>query len=402
MIHLERKAYQIGAIEATAAVPAALFGYTRVHNKFQGNWINEVRDDSRMTTDWLTLKAGRDAWLQVQEQGLKADDIGLLLGASGGPKWFVLQGLDKYLFGEFFSQRTRPLDMLGTSAGAWRFASLGQPDPIAASDLFCRLYRTQTYSPKPDVREITDEAIKLLHEYIPDDVVPQILQQDKFRHHWIVTRCRGLTAHNGKRQMAGLLGSAAANAVNRRLLGKFYDRVIFHHPQSDVRFAQGWQDIPTSLAPLRDDNFKSALLATGSIPMVLEGVRDIPGAPPGMYRDGGITDYHFDLDFSQVDGLVLYPHFYHQVVPGWFDKSLKWRRTKGAQWPNVIFMSPSPEFIASLPYGKIPDRTDFAKLSVEDRFKYWQQAVDQGQRMADQLREWITSGEIKRKIQLWT
>ncbi len=355
-----------------------------------------------MTTDWLRIKAGRDAWLHVQENGLNADDIGLLLGASGGPKWFVLQGLDRYLFGDFFAQRKHPLDMLGTSAGAWRFASLGQADPVAASDLFCRLYRKQTYSEKPDVREITDEAIKLLHEYIPDNVVPKILEQDKFRHHWIVTRCRGLSAVNGKRQLAGLLGSAAVNAVNRRWLGHFYDRVIFHHPNSDVGFANNWVDIPTLKATLTADNFKSALLATGSIPMVLEGVRDIPGAPAGMYRDGGITDYHFDVDLSQVNGLVLYPHFYHQVVPGWFDKSLKLRRTNGTKWPNVILMSPSPEFIASLPYGKIPDRTDFAKLSVAERFKYWQQAVDQGQRMADQLREWVTTGEIRNKITLWT
>lgn len=355
-----------------------------------------------MTPDWLTIKAGRDAWLHVQEKGLKPDDIGLLLGASGGPKWFVLQGLDRFLFGDFFAQREQPLDMLGTSAGAWRFASLGQADPVAASDLFCRLYRQQTYSAKPDVREITDEAIKLLHEYIPDQVVDDILQQERFRHHWIVTRCRGLTASNGKRQLAGLLGSAAANAMNRRWLGRFYERVIFHHPQSSVEFAKNWHDLPTSMTPLRSDNFKSALLATGSIPMVLEGVRDIPGAPVGMYRDGGITDYHFDVDLSAVKGLVLYPHFYHEVVPGWFDKSLKWRRTGGQQWPNVILMSPSPEFIASLPYGKIPDRTDFTKLTVADRFKYWQQAVDQGQRMAEQLHEWIASGEIRNKVQLWT
>lgn len=354
-----------------------------------------------MTTDWLRIKAGRDAWLHIQENGLQADDIQLLLGASGGPKWFILQGLDRFLFGEFFAQRETPLDLLGTSAGAWRFAALGQPDPVAASDLFCQLYSHQTYSDKPDVREITDEAIKLLHEYVPDAVVPTMLQQQQFRHHWIVTRCRGLTSHNGKRQLAGLLGSAAANAINRRWLGHFYDRIIMHHPASGVEFAKHWRDIPTYQVALSEANFKSALLATGSIPMVLEGVRDIVGAPPGMYRDGGITDYHFDLDFSEVKGLVLYPHFYHQVVPGWFDKKMRWRRTQGKQWPNVIFMSPTPEFIASLPYGKIPDRTDFAKLPVAERIQYWQQAVEQGKRMADQLSEWIATGEIRNKVSLW-
>ncbi|KFZ29952.1 alpha/beta hydrolase [Pseudidiomarina atlantica] len=354
-----------------------------------------------MATDWLQIRAGKRAYQHIQEHGLDQDAIDLLVGASGGPKWFVLQGLDRFLFGEFFAERERPLDLLGTSAGAWRFASLGQRDPVAASDLFAKLYSTQTYSAKPDVQEITEEARKLLHTYIPDDAVHDILNQDKFRHHWIVVRCRGLTAVEGKKQLFGLLTSALANSMKRQWLGKFYERVIFHHPASPATFTELWHDLPTRHALLSEDNFKQALLATGSIPLVLEGVRDIPGAPAGIYRDGGVTDYHFDLDFSAIDGLVLYPHFHHEVIPGWFDKRNKKRRTTGAHWPNVIMLTPSAEFVAQLPYGKIPDRTDFADIDVEERIKYWQQAVEQGRWMADQLKEWIATGEIRNKVQLW-
>ena len=35
----------------------------------------------------------------------KPEQFKLMLGASGGPKWFVLFGLDRYLFGNFFSNR---------------------------------------------------------------------------------------------------------------------------------------------------------------------------------------------------------------------------------------------------------------------------------------------------------
>jgi hypothetical protein len=36
---------------------------------------------------------------------------------------------------------------------------------------------------------------------------------------------------------------------------------------------------------------------------VLQAVHDIPGAPPGAYWDGGITDYHLHLDYlSAADG----------------------------------------------------------------------------------------------------
>ncbi|MFC0445052.1 alpha/beta hydrolase [Pseudidiomarina halophila] len=355
-----------------------------------------------MATDWLQLRAGKSAWLQIKEQGLTEDAVQLLVGASGGPKWFVLQGLDRYLFGEFFAARQGHLDLLGTSAGAWRFAALGQQDPVAASELFCRLYSTQTYSAKPDVLEITDEARKLLAEYIPDRAVDEILSQDRFRHHWIVARCRGMTAIEGKRQILGLLTSAAANSVKRKWLGKFYERVIFHHPASPATFTEHWNDIPTRYAQLSTANFKQALLATGSIPLVLEGVRDIPGAPAGIYRDGGVTDYHFDLDFSGVDGLVLYPHFHHEVIPGWFDKRIKKRRTTGSQWPNVILLTPTQEFIDALPFGKIPDRTDFAKLDADARIKYWHQAVEQGKWMADQFHEWVATDKIRDKVELWT
>ena len=176
---------------------------------------------------------------------------------------------------------------------------------------------------------------------------------------------------------------------------------MFHHPQSDLAFCQHWNDLPTRFVGLDERNFAPALLATGSIPMVLEGVKDIPGAPPGTYRDGGITDYHFDVDLSKVNGIVMYPHFHHEVIPGWFDKRLRRRRTTGKQWPNVLFIAPSEAFVNALPYGKIPDRTDFQKLPVKERIAYWQTAIKAGQQMAEELQELIESGAIKNRIELW-
>jgi len=354
-----------------------------------------------MTDSLLSIKAGAQAYQQIKDNGLSADDIDLMLGASGGPKWFILQGMDRWLFGEFFRDKKQPLNTLGTSAGAWRFASLGQPDPVAASDLFAQLYSTQTYSENPDRKEITDEARKLLARYVPDSAVTSILAQTKVRHHFIVARCLRSTAAEGRRQMLGLLSSALANSVNRRSLGRYYERVMFHHPQSDLNFCRHWNDLPTRFVGLTEQNFQPALLATGSIPLVLEGVKDIPGAPPGVYRDGGITDYHFDVDLSQVNGLVLYPHFHSEAIPGWFDKRLKRRRTTGKDWPNVVFISPSDAFVKSLPYGKIPDRTDFQKLPAPQRIRYWQQAIEAGQRLADELQSLVETGNIRKRVELW-
>lgn len=354
-------------------------------------------------TQWLAIKAGQQAYLHIQENnGLQHEDINLILGASGGPKWFVLQGLDNYLFGEFFKSRKTPLQLLGTSAGAWRFASLGRADAAAASALFCKLYREQTYSAKPSVQEITENARELLEMYVTDEAIDEMLTQSVFQHHIIVARCRGWAAlESPRRQALGLARAAAGNLLNRGSLKSAFERVIFHHPVAGDVLGKHWDDLPTRRVPLSRENFRQVLLATGSIPLVLQGVANIPGAPAGVYRDGGITDYHFDVDLSQQSGLVLYPHFHNQVIPGWFDKKLRWRRTNGAHWPNVIFMHPTQAFLDALPYGKIPDRHDFAKLDVDSRQKYWRQAVELGYRMADQFAEWQATGKLAQQVTLW-
>lgn len=351
---------------------------------------------------WLDIKAGRQAWQHIQEQQLSQSDISLLLGASGGPKWFVLQGLDNFLFGEFFRERQTPLKTLGTSAGAWRFASLGRSDPAAASRLFCAEYRATVYSQKPDVQEITAKAKDLLATYITDKAIDEILNQETFLPHFTVVRARGLAAREGRlAQLTGLLQAASANAWSRRRLGYHFDRVLFHHPAVGPELSQHWDDMNLITVPLSKDNFRQALLATGSIPMVLAGVTDIPGAPPGTYRDGGIIDYHFDLDFSSEPGLVLYPHFQREIIPGWFDKRHKKRRITGQQWPNVISLMPTQTFIDALPYGKIPDRHDFAELDVASRQKFWQQATDAGYRLAEEFAEALVRNELGSLTQQW-
>src|SRR5215212_2699878 len=71
----------------------------------------------------LTLLAGRDAYALIRERGLRAEDIDVVPGASGGAKWLAIAGLDRYLFGELLQQpRTRPMHLIGSSIGSWRMA----------------------------------------------------------------------------------------------------------------------------------------------------------------------------------------------------------------------------------------------------------------------------------------
>ena len=94
----------------------------------------------------LDIYCGENALKTIQENGFKQELFTNFLGASGGPKWFTLFGLDKYLFGDFFKERTTELNLIGSSAGAFRAACFAQKDPVAAIARLADKYaRTAVY-----------------------------------------------------------------------------------------------------------------------------------------------------------------------------------------------------------------------------------------------------------------
>jgi hypothetical protein len=124
---------------------------------------------------------------------------------------------------------------------------------------------------------------------------------------------------------------------------------------------------------------------------VLEAVNDIPDAPTGSYWDGGITDYHLHLDYRTASGLTLYPHFQKNVVPGWLDKALKWRHGSTSFLDTTIVLAPRPEWVQTLPRGKLPDRSDFVTYGQDlaARVAVWQTAVGEAQRLVDEFAQWL-------------
>jgi hypothetical protein len=59
---------------------------------------------------------------------------------------------------------------------------------------------------------------------------------------------------------------------------------------------------------------------------------------------------------------------------------------------------PSAEFVASLPYGKIPDRKDFESMPAEQRIKYWQTVISQSDRLGEALKEMYENQQIVEHI----
>lgn len=338
----------------------------------------------------LDIYCGRNALKTIQEHGFKQELFTTMLGASGGPKWFSLFGLDKYLFGEYFKDRTAELNLIGSSAGAFRFAALSQKDPVAAITRLATLYSQTTYSQDADAKEITNKAVSLLDEVLGAKGSEEIINNPVFKAHFIVAKCRGLTAFEHKLPLLfGLVSSMVFNQVNRGLLAKQYQRVVYHHPDSQVTISDDF-NFNNQYQALNQKNLAAALLASGSIPIVMEGIKDIIGSAKGMYRDGGIIDYHFDVDIAPSTGLTLYPHFSSMPKAGWFDKNLA-RKVSAKHYDNTVMLVPCEEFIARLPFAKIPDRKDFTELDAKTRLKYWQTVLVESEILADEFAKLVAT-----------
>ena len=352
-----------------------------------------------MTAHNLEFKAGSGAFDSVRRHGFAAERIGTIAGASGGAKWLVLSQLDRCILESIVPKLDGPVHLLGSSIGAWRFACYAQNDPIAAIDRFEQAYIGQSYSDSPDIHEITSTSREIVKIVLADDAHAQILSHPVFRTHIMTVRARHIAAsENHVVLAAALVAAASLNVLHRKLLGLFFERALFF----DARDLPPCFDVtgfPLQKIRVRVDNIEDVIVATGSIPLVLSGVRDIEGANPGMYRDGGVLDYHLDLPQSATDRLTLFPHFSDRIIPGWFDKKLPWRGPHAVNFAETIFVYPSPEFVARLPNAKIPDRTDFGNYAPLDRIRIWQEVVAECAALADEFNEVLETDQLAARLQ---
>lgn len=347
----------------------------------------------------LTFKAGAGALKSVRSHGFDISSIGTIAGASGGAKWLVLSQLDRAILTNLVPRLQGPVHLLGTSIGAWRFSCYAQNDPLAAIDRFETAYIEQSFSARPDVREITAKSREIIEVVLGAHGRAEIMSHPVFRTHVMAVRSRHVLATENRWLLtAGLLTAASLNLVSRKTLGMFFERALFY----DARDLPPFFDVrgfPLQQIALTERNLEDAIVATGSIPLVLSGVRDIDGAAPGVYRDGGVIDYHHDLPHSAEERLTLYPHFYDRIVPGWFDKNLGWRRPHADHVDRTILVSPSDAFVATLPNAKIPDRTDFVKFSPAERIAAWRACVKACEQLADEFNEVLEKDQLAARLQ---
>ncbi len=364
----------------------------------------------------LRIYAGPKARRHIEQHGLHARDIGVVPGAAGGPKGLILGALDRFIFGDWLSTTAHPVHLVGASIGAWRMATACLNDPVSAfnrleSDYIHQHYELQPGQKRPTADFVSEQFGQSLKNFYGGRV-HEVLQHPRYRLHIVTSRGRHVLGREHKvGTPLGYLGAFLTNSVHRKAMGAWLERVVFSSQHATLPFATN--DYRTRQVALSEANFNPALQASCSIPFVLRSVHNIPGAPPGAYWDGGITDYHLHLNYAtyliaegarntgaagQNDtysvektdigaGLVLYPHFQQAVVPGWLDKGLKWRHKATHFLDNMILLAPDPDWIKTLPNGKLPDRTDFTRYGpdLKSRVQAWQKAVRESERLADEF-----------------
>ena len=376
----------------------------------------------------LDIHAGPQARAHLQRHGLQPQHIGTIPAAAGGPKGLILGPLDRFVFGQWLTQSSQPVHLVGASIGAWRMATACLNDPAAALQQLEQNYISQHFDLRPGEKRLPAARVSAMFAQTLQTFyggrLAEVLQHPRYALHVLTSRGRGpLSRERGAATVLAYLGAFMSNLVARRALAAWLERVVFSTGScgaggvGSLPFAA--HDYPTRQVALTTDNFFAALQASCSIPFVLQAVRDIAGAPGGAYWDGGVTDYHLHLDYagaqnaidsvaacedaisaggqnglntgSATGALVLYPHFQRSVVPGWLDKHLRWRHGATAFLDNMVLLAPNPQWVKTLPNGKLPDRVDFTHYGTDlaARMKVWRAATSAAQQLADEFAAWL-------------
>ncbi len=346
----------------------------------------------------LRVKAGKKAYEIIQNGSFNFEDVRACFGAAVGPRWLIASGFDLTLLQQQRLGRKHPVHLIGASAGAWRYAAWVQPQATDAYRKFLSAYITIGYTRQDTPATILEKFTRIMNEYIEDDALTFALANKQYRLSVITARARGPVASEMPWvQKTSLAACFLLNLFSRNNLYKFAERVVFYdgskpppfclHPNYRGRFVK-----------INEANFKFAVMASGAIPLVVAGVKNIFGAPRGVYRDGGLIDYHLTHQFAQAENdLVLFFHHQERIIPGWLDKKLKRRTPDEDTLANVVMIFPSQSFIEKLPDGKVPDRDDFITY-VDDpaqRIRKWNQAVELSAPLGEDFLELVESGKIR-------
>lgn len=346
----------------------------------------------------LKIKAGPAVLAMVQDEGIRPERIRVFAGPAGGPKWFVSAGFDRGLIKSgFLTSSGKRVVLAGSSAGAWRCLAMAAKSPLDAYESLRLAYSRNIFTAADTRQSISDKLRQNVYAFIQDDDIPFILDHPSYDLMIHTVRSYGPAAsENSAMQGTAILAAAAANAISPYGMRLAYERVIFYTGPSDCAFLK--DSLEGRAVALTRENLRQAALATGSLPYIIAGVKNIQDAPKGVYRDGGIMDYQLNVDYRPGDqGYTLYFHYQERIVPGWFDKKLSWRKPASSCLERLVQVYPGPDFVDLLPGRRIPDRDDFTTFLNDpaERIRRWDKASELSDILWQEFAEAVESKRIR-------
>lgn len=326
---------------------------------------------------------------------MRADSVRLVVGPASGPKWLALAGLDRALLdaGLVGPPPTGGSRLeVGASAGAWRMLAFAARDPAATHERLARAYIHRRFPKGARPAVISAAYREMLSEVFPEPDVHAICSRPGLTTGVHIARLRGALPWRLRLLQLAALGAAAIlHRISSRATDLLAERLLaLTRPE---RVGSGF-DGP--LVALTRENLLPAALASGTVPVYMEPVRGLPGAPDGDYVDGGLSDYHLRRSFlSPGEGIVLFPHFQERIDAVWLDGRGPARPPREETVADVLQIFPSPAFVATLPGGRLPDRDDFFRHAdaPEERIRRWTETLERSSALGEAFARDLESGD---------
>ena len=356
-----------------------------------------------MSSSVLNYRAGPEALAILQQRGLSPSDVRTLLLPAIGPKWLVLVGLDRALLerGWLDDGSARRL-LFGASVGAWRALALGACDPHQTHAALVDAYCGQRFTHADTPSMISAAYRRLIHDVFSDADIAHALAHPRLDLAIAVARARGLFGSELRAAQAlSILTAACTNAVHAGSQRWFFERVIFDSSARAPESHPALRELSGMRAPLCLANVRAVALASGTVPLYMQSVRDLMHAPAGTYLDGGFSDYHINQRLDGGAGINLLLLHQPRIVPSWLDKFVPWRGPSPGSLARLLLVHPSRDFVRSLPGSAVPTRDDFMRYVAdpERRIERWQSVVSRSVELGERFMEDVASGAIVSRIQ---
>ena len=227
----------------------------------------------------LTIRAGHLAKKLILNEGLNAQQVDIIPGAAGGPKGIGLQGLDQAIFEQFLTQHPMRRYLVGSSIGSWRFASILAWGAKEGTERLADLYTRMQFNQGMSMQDISQVCNTMLDQLI-NGREQHIVQHPDY--HLTVMAVKSRHLFNSDRRLsllASVAGIVATNTAKRRASKIFMQRVVVQPQHANPLKLHTDKDFTTHYYHLTEYNLNKWLMASGSIPGIMAGVRDIPDAP---------------------------------------------------------------------------------------------------------------------------